>query len=185
MNSSRIILISVLSSVILSLSGSWLCIRFNNDKIGYIKTGVVIKEYKGMIAATEQYNNELKVVQANLDTLHNRYETLKAQNNSLRANKKEEGSYKLEMAKTEFDKYNEQASVQMQARREELTRKVLEKINDFITGYGKENNYKLILGTTEDGSILYGKEGDDLTQTVLNILNENYSGKENTNKAEQ
>ncbi len=42
---------------------------------------------------------------------------------------------------------------------------------------GKENNYNIIFGATDQGSILYGKEQKDLTDIVLKELNEDYTTK--------
>jgi outer membrane protein len=53
-------------------------------------------------------------------------------------------------------------------------------VNGFIESFGEKNQYKLILGTTESGSILYGNKGDDLTDEITKNLNEQY--KKNVNK---
>ena len=170
----RNIIISVSLSVLAAVLICWGYSRYNNTKIGFIKSAIVLSEYKAMIQSTEQFNNELKIVQVNLDTLRNRYEALKSRESSITAKEKEKWSYRLGVAQTEYDKYNEQASAQMEARRNELTNKVLQTVNNFIQDYGSKNNYKFILGTTDNGSILYGAEGDDLTQVVLEELNRLY-----------
>lgn len=170
----RTLVISISLSVVISIAFTLGYSHYNNNKIGYIKSAIILKDYKAMIAATDQFNEELKVVQANLDTLRIRYETLKAGENNITSKEKGDWAYHLGKAQTEYEKYNEQASQQMQGRRNELTNKVLESINSFIQTYGKEHHYQLILGTTEDGSILYGEEGDDLTADVLNELNHIY-----------
>jgi outer membrane protein len=43
-----------------------------------------------------------------------------------------------------------------------------------VEEYGKENGYDLILGTTTSGNILYGTEKKDITEQVLNALNNAY-----------
>ena len=87
---------------------------------------------------------------------------------------KADWGYKLGVAKNDFDKYNAQANQQMETRKQELTQGVLLKINTFIQEFGKKNNYKMIFGTTNEGSVLYGKDADDMTETVLKSLNEEY-----------
>jgi outer membrane protein len=173
----RTILINIFFTLLISVGVVWIFQKYTTPKIGYIKSSVVLQDYKEMIEVTEQFNNELKVVQTNLDTLKSRYEKLKEQEPLIGPKEKTNWSYRLGIAQNEFEKYNQQASEQMQARRNELTKKVLENINNYIQQYAKENNYKLILGTTDDGSILYGLETDDLTQTILNQLNDAYQAK--------
>lgn len=177
----KTILISVLLSVLLSFGGAWIYLKSNNSKIGYIKSAIILRDYKGMVAVTEQYNAELKMVQTNLDTLRNRFQNLQSVEGKVKGKDKEIWSYQIGAAQTEYEKYNQQAAEQMQNRRNELTTKVLTTINDYIHEYGVQNNYKLILGTTEDGSILYGDEADDLTNKILEELNAAYD-KNSVNK---
>lgn len=166
-------------SVITSAGAVFIYHKLSEKKIGYIKSAVVLQDYKEMIEVTDQFNQELKIVQGNLDTLQSRFEKLKMQEPIVSAKERPILEYKLQVAQNEFEKYNQQATEQMQARRAELTGKVLAKVNEFIQKHGKENGYKLILGTTDDGSILYGLESDDLTKTILDALNENYTSDKN------
>lgn len=173
----RNILISIISSFLITILTVWGFNKWNSQKTGYIKSAVILQDYKGMTTATEQFNNELKMVQTNLDTLKARFERLQMAEAATSGKEKSNLSYQLGIAQTEYEKYNQQASEQMETRRAELTQKVLQTINDFIQEYGKKNNYKFILGTTNEGSILYGQEADDLTQTILDQLNNLYQEK--------
>lgn len=141
------------------------------EKIGFVRSGSVLQQYKAMDEANKQYEKEMLQVQANYDTLKNRYENLKVREKTISGSEKTEWAYRLGVAKNEFDKYNMQAGEQMEKRKQELTKDILQKINLFIQDYGKKNNYKLILGTTNEGSILYGKDADDITDNILKELN--------------
>jgi outer membrane protein len=145
---------------------------YKSPKIGYVKSQVILRDYKEMINASKQFDEELKVVQGNLDTLKSRYDRLRVQEPTIPATQQKDWMYRVSVAQEEFEKYNMQVSEQMQERREELTEKVLVTINESIQQYGKENGYQFIFGATTDGSILYGREGDDLTQAILTTLNQ-------------
>lgn len=146
---------------------------FDKDKIGYVKSGIMVSEYKEMKAANEQFAKEAHQVEANLDTLKNRYLQLKqSQNIDASKEERQELAYQLNIAENEYKKYMTQSEQQMEARKQELTSKVLEKVNTHIQEFGKKHQYKLILGTTNDGSILYGSEADDLTSVILKQLND-------------
>lgn len=170
----RSILISVFFSLIITLLTVWCFYKWNTPKIGYVKSPVVIQEYKAMQDAQKKFEGELKIVQANLDTLKNRYEHLLAIESQVKEAEKKDWMHRVEIAQEEYEKYNQQASAQMEQRKGDVSQKVLMKINEFIQQYGKENHYKLILGTTSEGSILYGEEGDDLTESIVAKLNETY-----------
>lgn len=174
------IIVNSIASLIITILVVFAYSKWNNPKIGYIKSAIILQDYKEMQDVNEQFNKELKIVQTNLDTLRGRYEKLKMAEPLITEKEKKNWLYRLEVAQGEFEKYNQQASEQMDARKNELSQKVLGKVNDFIQQYGKENKYKLILGTTSEGSILYGEDGDDLTQIILTRLNENYGSKKAT-----
>lgn len=147
---------------------------FNTKKIGYVKTGVLLSDYKAMVIANEQFSKEMLTVQSNIDTLRLRYERLKSLEQSASGKDKATLNYNLGVAENEFSNYNTLAEKQMQQRKQELTSKVLASVNNYIQQYGKDNNYEIIFGTTTDGSILYGTEKQDLTQIILAKLNEDY-----------
>ena len=51
---------------------------------------------------------------------------------------------------------------------------LIKKIKDFVKDYGTKNGYSYILGSNEGGSVMFGKEESDLTQTLLDLLNAAY-----------
>ena len=64
---------------------------------------------------------------------------------------------------------------------------IASRMKKFIKDYGKKNGYDYIYATADISSILYAKEGYDITDKVLNELNDSYksSGKaEETTKKE-
>jgi len=166
--------ISIAISVLFSVTAVAVYHYCFKERTVFIRSGAVLQQYKGMEQANKQFEKDMQVVQANYDTLKNRYERLLAEEKYVPSSGKADWGYKLGVAKNDFDKYNTQATQQMEARKQELTQGVLLKINTFIQEFGKKNNYKMILGTTNEGSVLYGRETDDMTEVVLKSLNEEY-----------
>lgn len=56
-----------------------------------------------------------------------------------------------------------------------MNRRVLDYIHGFLDGYAKENNYTYILGKSFGGQVLYGDSDLDITDQVLEKLNEQYA----------
>lgn len=53
---------------------------------------------------------------------------------------------------------------------------VISRVKTYVKGYGKDNGYTYILGTSEVAStVLYGAEENDLTQTVIEALDKEYT----------
>jgi outer membrane protein len=51
---------------------------------------------------------------------------------------------------------------------------VMNRINSYIKNFGDKRKYKVILGTSEYGNILYGKEDENITEEILKGLNEEF-----------
>jgi outer membrane protein len=150
----------------------------NNSKIGYIRSGVLIQEYKGMQNVSAKFDSEVKIVQSNLDTLKTRAERLNERlSNSTNSNEKKQLMMELKTISSDYENYNRKSEQQLEERKSQLGQVVLKEINDYIQKYGKDNGYNYILGTTNEGSVLYGKNEFDLTEIILNELNEKFSQK--------
>jgi len=132
------------------------------------------KDYKGIIIANEQFNNDLQIVQSNIDSLKKNYEKLKEEESSITSKEKTEFLYQLVKAEYEYNNYRRAALQQLEKRKTAMETKIVEDINNFIEAYGKENNYELIFGATNQGSIVFGKKQKDLTNIILKKLNEKY-----------
>ena len=55
---------------------------------------------------------------------------------------------------------------------------LIKEVKTFVKDYGKKNGYTYILGSNEAGSVLYGKEENDLTKELLDALNAEYKKKQ-------
>ncbi len=144
---------------------------FVSPKIAYVKTGEITTKYKGIINANKQLLKEVTIIQANIDTLKNRYQSTKKLAESSNNQKL---WYEAGVAEKEFQNYSEKAQQEIRQRESELSGAIISKINTYIQEYGKSKGYSMILGTTNDGSILYGKDGLDLTSSILKNLNDEF-----------
>lgn len=165
-----IILISILFGSLCSAVSYWICFKNKGSHLAFVRTGVIFQEYKGMQEANEKFNKEIGVVQGNLDTLRNRFERLK-----IRLGNKE--SHELQVAGKEYEEYNQRSANDLEQRKQQLTQEVVQEINNSIQAYGRSKGYTLILGSTNDGSILYGEEALDITKYIIAELNKQYNNK--------
>ncbi len=54
-------------------------------------------------------------------------------------------------------------------------------VKDFIKEYGKEKEYDYILSTGEVSTVLYAKDGQDITDEIIKLLNDKYKAKQSEN----
>ena len=62
----------------------------------------------------------------------------------------------------------------MAQREGEIMNAVLSRINAVAQNYGEEHGFDIILGSSGDGNILYGRETIDITDEVMEALNREY-----------
>ncbi len=160
--------------LIFSLSFHW----SSSSKIAYVQTNKLINEYQGMINAKKSYEQKAIQWQANVDTLAsewkqelNKYQAEKA---SMTAKERKLTEELITQKQRQLKDY--QGAIQKQAEQEdlEMTQKVLDEVNTFLTNYGQSKGYEVILAATDMGNIAYAHDGLDLTEEVLKALNENY-----------
>lgn len=165
-------LINFIISIVVSLVvgvGVFCAVKFYQiPKIGFVKVNVIMDKYQGFLDASKTFDLDMKVAQANLDTIKGRYIAFR---------KTKPNAFQITQADQELNEYQLKFSDDMNKRRAELIRPAIESINSYIADYGKKNHYKIILGATVDGNILYAEEADDLTQTILKDLNDIYNQK--------
>lgn len=109
--------------------------------------------------------------QAILDSLRNNIIALE---NNLRAKKKpsdEEMSQYETMVRAyrnqeeNFEKENAEISNKFKV-------EIIQQIQEKVKEYGKSHGYQFIHGDWESGSLMYGRESDDITEDIIQFLNE-------------
>ena len=158
-----IFLLALLTSALLSAQ--------NAPKYGHMNLGNLLE----LLPDTKKANDELKVfadqlsakddsmgraLQAGAELLQKEYDAggltpLQAQTRQAELQKQQEA----------LQKFEEEANIMVSAKREELLRPILTKIDEAIKGVAQENGYAMIFDTSS-GSMLFANETDDVTALV-------------------
>jgi len=145
------------------------------EAIVYVDSVKLVNGYKGMQAARKEFELKAAAWKANLDTLKNElegkikeYELTRAK---LSVKEKALTEELLQTKQEQFINYQNIISEKIQKEDQELTTKVLGKVNDYITKYGEAKGYAIIMAATQYGNIVYAEKGMDITEQVLEGLN--------------
>ena len=133
-----------------------------------------------MKSARQAFQQKARVWQANIDTLQSEYKKTvdDYEKSKSRLSAKEE-QLSQELIRTKGRQLQEyQQAIQQQSQQEDMqmTQKVLIEVNSQINEYAASKGYYLIFGASGSGNIIYAKEGLDITQEVIELLNKNYLG---------
>jgi outer membrane protein len=149
------------------------------NSIVYVDAVRLMNNYRGMISARAEYELKINPLRANLDTLKKEFET-KLQEYHEKEDKLSVSERKLyeELLGTkeqQYLSYQKAITEKMQREDQELTQKVLSKVNDYIKKYGEENGYDIIMAATQQGNIVYADKGKDMTDEILEGLNKEFT----------
>lgn len=181
MKDSKYILMGLAAILIIQVSSIiWSNTNISTDVV-YIDNDRLLDNYQGMIDARAAFEEKQLVWRANIDTLT--MDVTKAiqdfEKSSAQLSKDEQVRSKALIKNKQLQLQQYQQAIQQQAQQadEEMTTRVLTQVNTFLSEYGEANDYKVIMGANHSGNILYAQGDLDITDQVLQQLNENYSGR--------
>jgi outer membrane protein len=100
----------------------------------------------------------------------------KANQSKWNAAKQQQVEKDIQAKQKQFNDYQQAISQQAQQEDQQLTQGVLNQVNAYIEAYGKKYHYKIIFGANGSGTIVYGTDAIDITDTILKGLNKEYNG---------
>jgi len=131
-----------------------------------------------MQEARKEFEAKAAALQANLDTLRKdaerkirEYETTAPRLSLKERTLMEE---LIQSKQDQYENYKQVITDKIKEADQELTTKVLSKVNDYIRRYGKQEGYSIIMAATQYGNIIYAEEQADITEEVLEGLNAEY-----------
>ncbi len=154
------------------------------NKIGYVNNGIIVKDYQKAKDLEAKYKGKEEAFKKRTDSVSQAFqleaqkEQLEAQKLAQRGKRKQAEELmvglqqKQQLLQQQMQFEQQQLSLEVQAESDSL----IIKIKDFIKDYGKNNQYTFILGTSDGASsVIYGEDKTDLTQTILDALNADYT----------
>jgi len=158
-------------------------------KVGYVDIDEIVKEYKATKDAEKAINEKSAGIKGQLDQLGAEYQKnvtdyyAKMQKMSNKAKQQAEAT--LMQQQETFKQRQQQAQAEVQKDGQERMDEINENIIDFVSDYAKANGFAYILGTSEQTkTVLYGDSKTDLTDIILENLNDDYK-KENKKEVKE
>ncbi|MDO6759656.1 OmpH family outer membrane protein [Tamlana sp. 2_MG-2023] len=149
------------------------------QKIGFVDNGTVINEFqeKKDIEANFQVKDEAFKKRA--DSIGQAFQAEVQEAQAVAQKTPQKAQEIMGGLQQKQQMLQQQMQIEQQAITQEFQTQidsVIVKVKDFVNDYGKKNGYTFVLGTSDaSASVLYGAEESDLTQTVLEALNADYT----------
>jgi outer membrane protein len=147
-------------------------------KIAFVNSEIILAEYKAVKGLMETFNRDVEAWDAELQQKKKELDQLQKELPDLRLRlseqrfQEQESEYQRKLA--EYEKFKESIWASdglIEQRNEELFRPVISKVQTVLEQLAAEEGYDLILDAA-DSNILFGDPALDLTQRVLDLLNQ-------------
>lgn len=152
-----------------------------SQKIGYVNNSLLINDYQEKKDIEEKLNVKILAFQKRTDSLRKVFQMDVNEAEIKAKNMSQENIQKLSQ---ELQQQEQILSQRVQFEQQQIAQEsktqndtLIKKVKEFVKDYGMKNGYTYILGSNEGGSVMFGKEENDLTQIILDLLNESYSKK--------
>jgi len=152
-----------------------------SQKIGFVDNSVLINDYQEKKDIEANLKGKIEMYEKRRDSLSQAFQ-LDVKAAEVKARSMSQAN--LQKLQQEFQQKEQIISQQLQFEQQQIAQEsqskndsLIKKVRDFVKDYGKTNGYSFILGSNEAGSVMYGTEEVDLTQTILDALNEAYKKK--------
>lgn len=145
------------------------------QKIAYIDNAKVVNEFKKKVDFEKTFQVKVTAFNKKADSLDKAIQ-MEAQLFQAKAakmsQKNAETEYQALLQKKQMQDYQLQAEEQsLQGEGQKKIDTLIKEVKAFVKDYGKKNGYTYILGANDAGSVMYGEESNDITQTVIDALN--------------
>lgn len=151
----------------------------SSDQV-YVDVNKLLDGYERTTVVRAEFEKKATAMRSNVDSLMGDWQNeLKAYEKERSGMTKKELALKKELLankQQQINGYQQAVQKQLQEEDQKVTQTVINDINDFVKKYGKEKGYRIILGATGAGTIMYADEGADLTDEILEKLNASFRG---------
>jgi outer membrane protein len=148
------------------------------QEIAIVRTPEVLSRYNGMLEAEALLKEKENGYLSQLDTLRVLYnkevESLNISKKKLNPKQVRGAEERIELRKQDYLRYQDVVDNRFKEDQEKITEGVLNQVNEYIKKYAEEHHLKIVIGSNITGNVLYGQPDIDITEDIINGLNEAY-----------
>lgn len=144
-------------------------------KIGFVDNSKLINDYQKKKDLEAKFQIEIDAFGRRVDSIGQSFQARAAQlqeKDPQMAQKSTQDQYQaLAQQYQNFQQQSQMEEQEIQKRGQTEIDTLIKTVKAFVKDYGEKNGYAFILGSNEAGSVMYGKESQDLTKQILEALN--------------
>lgn len=148
--------------------------------IAFVNSDTLMANYKLALDKREEFEQEQRRLENDLQRRQRSFQTevetfqQQIQTGNISLEDAQAREQQLMQRQQELMQLNEDYSSRLMTKELEINIDLYQRITELLSRFNEEMGYDYILGFSPGGDILYAKEKHDITQKVLNKLNEEY-----------
>lgn len=143
-------------------------------KVGYVNLARLFDDYERTRASEQTLEQKGQQKQAELERELQSIQHLQSNLELLNDQSRQTKAKELEEKTDEFQRLRAKSERELLRERNQLGREILDEIEQTINEYAKANGFTMVF---EQRALVYGLEADDLTEEILELLNQRYAAK--------
>ncbi|ETN94068.1 OmpH family outer membrane protein [Zhouia amylolytica] len=167
-----------MKKIILGIIAATSFVSCQQDKIAFVDNTKVINDYQEKIDIETKFKGKIEIFDKKADSLGRAFQgeaqAFEAEAKKLSQQAAQEKYNALLQKRQAMGQQLQMEEQQLSQESQKEIDSLIKKVRTFVKDYGKKNGYTFILGANEAGSVLYGAESKDITEEVLNALNDSY-----------
>jgi len=167
----KLFVVAAFNLVCVLLMGAWLY-QGQEPRTAYIQSYEVYEAFDGRKELQQRFENEVKQEKVQLDSMK-----LYLEQFSFSSNKSAEAQQKMQGLWSAYQQKKQKYQERYEERSTYYNDQIWKQINTYVQEYGKEQGYRYIFGASGNGSLMYGSEGENISQAVIEFINQKYQGK--------
>lgn len=144
-------------------------------KIGFVDNGKLINDYQQKKDIEAKFQIEIDAFNKKVDSIgrsfQSRAEEMMGKDPQMTQKSSQEQYQALTQQYQQFQQQFQMEEQEIQKKSQTQIDSLIKDIRNFVKDYGEKNGYSFILGSNEAGSVMYGKDSQDLTKDILEALN--------------
>jgi outer membrane protein len=165
-----------MKKIIFSLAVITTLMSCQNEKTAYVDNTVLIQDYYKMKQTEARFDKKSQAMSAELDSVARKFQEevqeFQEGMNRMSTQDRERRQGELMQKQQRLQQQQQQKSQMLRQESDAAIDSLITEVKDFVADYGNENGYTYIFGSNESANIMYAKEGLDITDEILEQLNE-------------
>ena len=152
----------------------------DQQKTAYVDTQRLLQDYTRMQEMEAEFTGRSESLRQEIDSVARGFQqevqAYQEEMGDLTQAQRQEREQELMQKQQMIQQRQQMASGQLRQESSAVVDSIMTEVKDFVKAYGEEHGYTYIFGSTENANIMYAKEGLDITDEILDELNEGTTG---------